>query len=197
MKRDLIKRVALLTAIWTAGNAAGITDYNRFLPVMPAARLVYAASMSEEERALQRAEQELIEAQHKVIEAQRALLEKQRRQLENRREESDAASERPRRETAKVKQHKESYETQRSESPAVQYKEPPVANRNEWPADFPVQNQQETQVAEPDVQWLPETEIRKPVAPDMSGAPKSPAAPKRTVVPQVQTVPEPPVAPQV
>ena len=197
MKRDLIKRVALLTAIWTAGNAAGITDYNRFLPVMPAARLVYAASMSEEERALQRAEQELIEAQHKVIEAQRALLEKQRRQLENRREESDAASERPRRETAKVKQHKESYETQRSESPAVQYKEPPVANRNEWPAEFPVQNQQETQVAEPDVQWLPETEIRKPVAPDMSGAPKSPAAPKRTVVPQVQTVPEPPVAPQV
>ena len=47
------------------------------------------------------------------------------------------------------------------------------------------------------MQWPPETETWKPVAPDMSGAPKSPAAPKRTVVPQVQTVPEPPVAPQV
>ena len=198
MKRNFAKKIALLTALWTAGNAVGITDYNRIIPVLPAPRLVYAASMSEEERALQRAEQELIEAQHKVIEAQRALLEKQRRQLENRREESTAPSERPRRETTKEKQRKESYEMQHSEIPEMQHKEPSMAEHNERPAGFHVQKQQETRVPEPDGQWLPEGEVRKPVAPDMSAVPKSPvvqkvpATSKRSAAPQVQTIPKSP-----
>ena len=104
MKIVLIKRIAFLTALWTAGNVAGIAGYNRFVPVMPVPRTAYASAMSEEERALQRAEQDLIEAQHRVIEAQRALLEKQRRQLENRGEGSEAPAVRPRRETSPAKQ---------------------------------------------------------------------------------------------
>ena len=149
MKRYLIKRIALLTALWTAGNVAGLAGYNRFVPVMPVPRTVYASAMSEEERALQRAEQDLIEAQHRVIEAQRALLEKQRRQLEGRGGESPVPAARPRRETSPAKQRSESYETQRTENPPVQQKEPLGYQRNEKPpvqqkqkpADFPVQKQ--------------------------------------------------------
>ena len=83
----MVKRIALLTALWTAGNMAATADFNQFTSVANLPQTAYAA-MSEEERALQRAEQDLIEAQHRVIEAQRALLEKQRRQLENREGES-------------------------------------------------------------------------------------------------------------
>ena len=56
MKIVLIKRIAFLTALWTAGNVAGIAGYNRFVPVMPVPRTAYASAMSEEERALQRAD---------------------------------------------------------------------------------------------------------------------------------------------
>lgn len=79
-----MKRIALLTALWTAGNMAATADFNQFTSVANLPQTAYAAAMSEEERALQRAEQDLIEAQHRVIEAQRALLEKQKRLLENR-----------------------------------------------------------------------------------------------------------------
>ena len=78
-----MKRIALLTALWTAGNMAATAGFNQFTSVATLPQTAYAAT-SEEERALQRAEQDLIEAQHRVIEAQRALLEKQKRLLENR-----------------------------------------------------------------------------------------------------------------
>lgn len=191
MKRDLVKRIALLTALWTAGNASGITDHSRFIPVMSSPRTVYASALSEEERALQRAEQELIEAQHKVIEAQRALLEKQRRQLENRDGETTAPAVRSRRETTPVKQRRESYETQRSEKP-VWHEEPQTVQRNEQPADLHMQKNQERPVSESDARPLPQTEMRKPVAPDMSTVPKSPVIPKASTTPK-QSVP--PMAP--
>lgn len=73
-----MKRIALLTALWTAGNMAATADFNQFTSVANLPQTAYAAAMSEEERALQRAEQDLIEAQHRVIEARQALLEKQK-----------------------------------------------------------------------------------------------------------------------
>ena len=127
-----MKRIALLTALWTAGNMAATADFNQFTSVANLPQTVYAAT-SEEERALQRAEQDLIEAQHRVIEAQRALLEKQRRQLENREGESTVPAARARRETAPVKQRKESYETPPSETPVVRHEEPQTIQRNETP----------------------------------------------------------------
>ena len=155
-----MKRIALLTALWTAGNMAATAGFNQFTSVVTLPQTVYAAT-SEEERALQRAEQDLIEAQHRVIEAQRALLEKQRRQLENREGESTVSAARARRETAPVKPRKESYETppsetpvirheepqtiQRNETPVVRHEEPQTIQRNETPADFPMQKQQERQ----------------------------------------------------
>ena len=203
MKRNLIKRIALLTALWTAGNAAGLAGYNRFVPVMPVPLTAYASAMSEEERALQRAEQELIEAQHRVIEAQRALLEKQRRQLENRGEGSEAPAARPRREISPVKQRSESYGTQRAENPPVQKQEPsgyqrnerlPV-QRNEKPVEFPVQKQPKQQVPTTAVQPLPETvrevkpEKQKPVTTDITVAAKQPATFKPSAFPQAPSAP--------
>ena len=155
-----MKRIALLTALWTAGNVAATAGFNQFTSVVTLPQTVYAAT-SEEERALQRAEQDLIEAQHRVIEAQRALLEKQKRLLENREGESTVPAARARRETAPVKQRKESYETppsetpvvrheepqtiQRNETPVIRHEEPQRVQRNEPPADFPMQKQQERQ----------------------------------------------------
>ena len=140
-----MKRIALLTALWTAGNMAATADFNQFTSVANLPQTAYAAAMSEEERALQRAEQDLIEAQHRVIEAQRALLEKQRRQLENREGESTVPAARGRRETAPVKQRKDSYETPPSETPVIRHEEPQTIQRNEPPADFQMQKQQERQ----------------------------------------------------
>ena len=127
-----MKRIALLTALWTAGNVAATAGFNQFTSVVTLPQTVYAAT-SEEERALQRAEQDLIEAQHRVIEAQRALLEKQRRQLENREGESTVPAARGRRETAPVKQRKDSYETLPSETPVIRHEEPQRVQRNEPP----------------------------------------------------------------
>ena len=127
-----MKRIALLTALWTAGNMAATAGFNQFTSIANLPQTAYAAT-SEEERALQRAEQDLIEAQHRVIEAQRALLEKQRRQLENREGESTVPAARARRETAPVKQRKESYETPPSETPVIRHEEPQRVQRNEPP----------------------------------------------------------------
>ena len=127
-----MKRIALLTALWTAGNMAATAGFNQFTSFATLPQTAYAAT-SEEERALQRAEQDLIEAQHRVIEAQRALLEKQKRLLENREGESTVPAARGRRETAPVKQRKESYETPPSERPVVRHEEPQTIQRNETP----------------------------------------------------------------
>ena len=129
----MVKRIALLTALWTAGNMAGATGFNQLTSVMTLPPTAYAAAISDEERALQRAEQDLIEAQHRVIEAQRALLEKQRRQLENREWESTVPAARARRETAPVKQRNDSYETPPSETPVIRHEEPQRVQRNETP----------------------------------------------------------------
>ena len=129
----MVKRIALLTALWTAGNMAGATGFNQLTSVMTLPPTAYAAAISDEERALQRAEQDLIEAQHRVIEAQRALLEKQRRQLENREGESTVPAARAQRETAPVKQRKDSYETPPSETPVIRHEEPQRVQRNETP----------------------------------------------------------------
>ena len=82
MKRTIVKRIALLTALCTLESTVGIVGMNPDLAVTAGSgNRVYAASVSEEEAALRKAEQELIEAQYRVIAAQRALLEKQERQL--------------------------------------------------------------------------------------------------------------------
>ena len=79
IKRKIVKRVALLTALCTLGQTAGIANLNPdFLFLRYAEMPVYAANLSAEEEALRQAEQELIRAQYKVIEAQRALLEGKR-----------------------------------------------------------------------------------------------------------------------
>ena len=84
IKRKIVKRVALLTALCTLGQTAGIANLNQDILFLRYAEMpVYAANLSAEEEALRQAEQELIRAQYKVIEAQRALLEERERQLNN------------------------------------------------------------------------------------------------------------------
>ena len=82
MDRTTVKRIALLTALCTLESTAGIVGMNLELPAAAiSGKAVYAAELSAEEAALQKAERDLIEAQYRVIAAQRALLEKQERRF--------------------------------------------------------------------------------------------------------------------
>ncbi len=178
MKKALAKRIALLTVLWMAGHAGGVTDYNRFSTVIPELRAVNAAGMSEEERALQRAEQDLIEAQRKVIEAQRALLEKQRKLLDNRGEENAAPVARPRRESTAEKQRSESIDSQRVGSPVKQRSDSYELQRS---GNFAQQQNEKAESGKPVT-----TDI--PAVSGPSGAQHGPVTPKQSAVSQPAAV---------
>ena len=204
MKKDLVKRIALLALLWSTSNVIQFSENSRLVSFLQLSPHTAYAAISEEERILQRAEQDLIEAQYKVIEAQRALLEKQRRQLESGEKGSTDSKVQPRREANPAKPRSENYKTKRAETPPVQQTKPSGLQRNEKPsvqqkqkpANIPVQKQPKQQVPETVAQPLPETvrevkpEKQTPVTADTTATTKQPVTFKPSAVSQAPSVPE-------
>ncbi|MBR4908690.1 MAG: polysaccharide deacetylase family protein [Acidaminococcaceae bacterium] len=155
MNRTMVKRIALLTTLCTLESTAGIVGMDLELPAAAIpGKAVYAAALSAEEAALQKAERDLIEAQYRVIAAQRALLEKQERQLKGsgEREPEPAKASAPAREpvTAREPAPAKVRPERRIEQPPVQqqqadvYREPRPVQKQEqvYTQPRPVQKQE-------------------------------------------------------